>query len=121
MTNDNNQFISSYLTEIWNELTAYLLKNPDKLANCQMNYWQSYLNFCQEFATSQNPSEDITSSDKRFQHPDWHNNLTFNFIQRSYQFLSEQADHLPKELDITDDNITNKLQFFSRQFIDSIS
>lgn len=119
---DETQFIVSYLVQTWRELAEYLLANPEKLTSVQLNYWQSYFNLCHEFSNLKMPNESITDYiDKRFQHKDWQDNLIFNFIQRSYQLLSQQTDHLSKELDLKNEKMVKKFQFYSRQFIDSVS
>lgn len=117
---DRTRFIAQYLMETWKELSDYLLQHPEKLVTSQFHYWQDYFNLYYEFSNhSKNPYS--MSIDKRFQHQDWQNNLTFHFIQRCYELLAQHTDQLTNELNIRDEKIAQKFHFYSRQFIDSIS
>src|SRR5262249_36345226 len=105
------------LIETWNELAKYLVQNPEKLINSQLNYWKDYQTLYQQ--SSQNEEETF---DKRFKHEEWQNNISFNFLKKSYILLSKHIENLISDFaDKENTTIVKKLQFFARQYIDSIA
>lgn len=120
--NEQTHFIVNYLTETWSDLVEYILRHPEKIAMGQINYWQTYMNLCQEFSGEQKTSDSSSvNCDKRFQHTEWQNNLIFNFIQRSYQLISQQTDVLAQEFADQDQKVAQKFRFYANQFIDSMA
>lgn len=117
---DKASFIAEYLAQTWHDLAQYLLQHPEKLASSQVAYWQSYVNLCQSLSSGKNEIEIMNDIfDKRFQHQDWQKNLVFNFIKRSYQLLEQHVGDLSAT--IKDEKIAKQFNFYSQQFINSIS
>lgn len=117
---EQNEYIHltvSHLIETWSELAKRLLQHPEKLAQNQTDYWQHYLQMCQDLSPSS-----TTASDKRFQYDEWQKNLIFNFIKQSYLLMSEHVDNLIEDV-VANENkkMADKIRFFTRQFVDAIA
>lgn len=102
------------------------LKNPKDLIDLQMEYFQNMCLLWQEtgkkFLGEQ--SEEIIkpeSNDRRFKDPLWNENAAFDFMKQSYLLTSQLLQKTVRNTQGLEKHEKAKLDFFTRQFIDSIA
>jgi poly[(R)-3-hydroxyalkanoate] polymerase subunit PhaC len=108
------------------ELTARIMTNPATMAQAQLSLWQSYLQLWQN--TSQQllghdvvPAAQPERGDRRFRDPAWDDNAVFDFIKQSYLLTSRWLVETVNQLDGSDDKIRQKIDFYTRQFVDAMA
>jgi len=118
MEEEPNYFLNQFAIQIWRDLTEYLMSHPETLVDSYFQYWQSYMELIQ---ASQKQSDITQHLNKQFQHADWQSNIIFNFIERSYLLFAKHIEQFSQNLIIEDEKIRKRVQFYSKQFIDSLS
>lgn len=112
------------VTESMMHLTDQMIKQPEKLIEAQLDLYQSYLSLWADMAERmmgnepKNPIE--LSSDKRFKHDAWQENIVFDYIKQSYLLTSKWFANTLDTLDI-DESHKKQVDFYSQQFIDALS
>jgi polyhydroxyalkanoate synthase len=108
------------------ELTARIMTNPAAVAQAQLSLWQSYLQLWQ--ATGQQllghevaPVIQPERGDRRFRDPAWADNAVFDFIKQSYLLTSRWLVETVNQLDGSDDKTRQKIDFYTRQFVDAMA
>jgi polyhydroxyalkanoate synthase len=108
------------------ELTARIMTNPATVAQAQLSLWQGYMQLWQ--ATSQQLlGRDVTPvvhperGDRRFRDPAWGDNTVFDFIKQSYLLTSRWLVETVNQLDGSDDKTRQKIDFYTRQFVDAMA
>ncbi len=108
------------------ELTARIMTNPATMAQAQLALWQSYLQLWQN--TSQQllghdvvPAARPERGDRRFRDPAWDDNAVFDFIKQSYLLTSRWLVETVNQLDGSDDKTRQKIDFYTRQFVDAMA
>jgi polyhydroxyalkanoate synthase subunit PhaC len=108
------------------ELTARLMSNPAALARAQLSLWQSYLQLWQA-AGQQLLGHDVPPvieperGDRRFRDPAWADNAVFDFIKQSYLLTARWLVETVNQLDGADEKTRQKIDFYTRQFVDAIA
>ncbi len=108
------------------ELSASLMKNPDKLIEAQAQAWTAYtdlwINSARAFLGEQS-SEVRTpeQGDRRFKHSAWDENPLFSFIKQSYLVTADAIHSAVADADDLDENTAKKAQFYTKQFVDAMS
>ncbi len=105
----------------YQELVSTLLKNPEKVLQMQIAYWQDAFGLLQEQFTHWLEGTTMPITDKRFNSEEWVNNPFFNLLSQQYLLATEHLNSLLENLDYGDKKSAKKLQFFSRQYLDALS
>ncbi len=108
------------------EMTAKLMANPARLVAAQIGFWQDYMTLWQNTARRLmgGPSEpviDAPSTDRRFKDDAWKENEVFDFIKQSYLLSARYVQDVVKHVDGLDPKTAQKVDFYSRQFVDAMS
>jgi polyhydroxyalkanoate synthase len=115
-----------HLTQTFMDFTAKMLADPDKLLHAQMELWQQYMKLWQ--ATTQRlmgqPAEPVAEpvrGDKRFNDPAWKDEVVFDYLKQSYLLTARWLQGTVKEVEGVDGKTAQKIEFYTRQFIDAMS
>jgi polyhydroxyalkanoate synthase len=108
------------------EMTARLMANPAKLMQAQLGFWQDYMTLWQNTARKMmgieaEPVIDAASGDRRFRDDMWKENEVFDFIKQSYLLSARFVQDVVKHVDGLDPKTAQKVDFYSRQFVDAMS
>ncbi len=108
------------------EMTARLMANPGKMIEAQLGFWQDYLTLWQNTAKrmmgmGSESVIDAPSGDRRFKDDAWQENEVFDFIKQSYLLSARYVQDVVKQADGLDAKTAQKVDFYSRQFIDAMS
>ena len=108
------------------EMTAQLMANPARLMQAQLGFWQDYLTLWQNTAKrmmgmTSEPVIDAPSTDRRFKDEAWRDNEVFDFIKQSYLLSARYVQDVVKQAEGLDPKTAQKVDFYSRQFIDAMS
>ena len=108
------------------ELSASLMKNPDKLIEAQAQAWTAYtdlwINSARAFLGEQSSEvRKPEQGDRRFKHSAWDENPLFSFIKQSYLVTAEAIHSAVADADDLDENTAKKAQFYTKQFVDAMS
>ena len=108
------------------EMTARLIANPARLVAAQMGFWQDYMTLWQNTArrimgAETEPVIDASSTDRRFKDDAWRENEVFDFIKQSYLLSARYVQDVVRQVDGLDAKTAQKVDFYSRQFVDAMS
>jgi polyhydroxyalkanoate synthase len=108
------------------EMTARLMANPAGLMAAQLGFWQDYMTLWQNTARRMmgmdaEPVIDAPSTDRRFKDDAWKENEVFDFIKQSYLLSARFVQDVVKQVDGLDPKTAQKVDFYSRQFVDAMS
>jgi polyhydroxyalkanoate synthase subunit PhaC len=108
------------------EMTARLMANPATLMQAQIGFWQDYMSLWQNTAKrmmgmESEPIIDSDPKDRRFKDDAWKENEVFDFIRQSYLLSARFVQDVVKQVDGMDAPTAQKVDFYSRQFIDAMS
>jgi polyhydroxyalkanoate synthase len=108
------------------EMTTRLMANPAKLMQAQLGFWQDYMTLWQNTARrmmgiSSDPVIDAGSGDRRFRDGAWKENEVFDFIKQSYLLSARFVQDVVQHVDGLDPKTAQKVDFYSRQFVDAMS
>jgi polyhydroxyalkanoate synthase len=115
-----------HLTQTFMDFTAKMMADPNRLVQAQMELWQQYMKLWQ--ATAQRmmgqqvePVAEPAKGDKRFNDPAWKDEVVFDYLKQSYLLTARWLQHTIKEVEGVDDKTAQKVDFYTRQFIDALS
>jgi polyhydroxyalkanoate synthase subunit PhaC len=108
------------------EMTARMMSNPARLMQAQLGFWQDYVTLWQNttrriMGMETDPVIGPSPSDKRFKDEAWKENEVFDFIKQSYLLSARFVQNVVTQVDGLDDKTAQKVDFYSRQFIDAMS
>jgi polyhydroxyalkanoate synthase subunit PhaC len=108
------------------EMTARLVSNPARLMQAQLGFWQDYVTLWQNttrriMGMETDPVIGPSPSDKRFKDEAWKENEVFDFIKQSYLLSARFVQNVVTQVDGLDEKTAQKVDFYSRQFIDAMS
>jgi polyhydroxyalkanoate synthase len=108
------------------EMTARLMANPARLMQAQLGFWQDYVTLWQNttrriMGIETDAVIDPSFGDKRFKDNAWKENEVFDFIKQSYLLSARFVQDVVTHVDGLDDKTAQKVDFYSRQFIDAMS
>jgi len=108
------------------EMMAKLLANPYRLAQAQMNLVWDYFSLWQHswlrFMGIQTPPVAAPAKgDKRFKDEQWEDHFLFDFIKQSYLIAARHIHDTVCCVQGLDAQTQQKVNFFTRQFIDALS
>jgi polyhydroxyalkanoate synthase len=114
------------LTQTFMDFTAKMLADPNRLMQAQIELWQQYMRLWQ--VTTQRmlgqtvePMAEPARGDKRFNDPAWKDEVVFDYIKQSYLLTARWLQGTVKEVEGIDDKTAQKVDFYTRQFIDAMS
>lgn len=96
---------------------------PATLLKVQMNWWEQQLKIWQNIALveSDEPVVETEKTDRRFTDKAWQQEVFFNFIKQSYLLYSKTFFEMIESIDGLDPKVKERLVFFSRQALNSMS
>ena len=110
------------------EMTAKLMSNPARLVQAQIGFWQDYMTLWQNTARRMiggaeqaQPVIQADPKDKRFKDDAWKENEVFDFIKQSYLLSARFVQDVVGQAEGLDRKTAQKVDFYSRQFIDAMS
>src|ERR1700722_4539163 len=108
------------------EMTARLMTNPARMMQAQFGLWQDYMSLWQNTARrmmgmDSEPVIDSASGDRRFKDSAWKDNEIFDFIKQSYLLSARYVHDVVTHVDGLDDKTAQKVDFYSKQFVDAMS
>jgi polyhydroxyalkanoate synthase subunit PhaC len=107
-------------------MTARLIANPGHLVEAQLGFWRDYMSLWQNttrriMGMESEPVIDAPSTDRRFKDDAWKENEVFDFIKQSYLLSARYVQDVVKQVDGLDAKTAQKVDFYSRQFVDAMS
>ena len=116
----------SKIGEAFFEMTRRMMADPGKMMQAQMSLWQDYMALWQN--TSQRMMGQATEAviepdkgDRRFKSAEWDDNFLFDYIKQSYLLTARWMHSTVGEVDGLDDKTAKKVEFYTRQFADSMA
>ncbi len=109
------------------EMTAQLMRNPATLVQAQIGFWQDYMTLWQNTTRrmlgieTEKPVIEADPKDKRFKDDAWKENEVFDFIKQSYLLSARYVQDVVSHVDGLPPKTAQKIDFYSRQFIDAMS
>ena len=108
------------------EMTASLMRDPAKLMQASLGFWQDYMTLWQSSARRMwgleaAPVIAAGAGDRRFRDGAWKESEVFNFIKQSYLLSARYVHDLVMHAEGLDPKTAQKVDFYSRQFIDAMS
>jgi polyhydroxyalkanoate synthase len=108
------------------DMTTKLMSNPTGLVQAQLGFWQDYLTLWQNTARRmmgmpQEPVIQASPTDRRFKDSEWKDNEVFDFIKQSYLLSARFVQEVVTHVDGLDAATAQKVDFYSRQFVDAMS
>ena len=108
------------------EMTTRLMANPARLMEAQLGFWNDYMSLWQSAARrlmgmETRPVIEGDPKDRRFKDDAWKENEVFDFIRQSYLLSARYVQDVVKQADGMDAQTAQKVDFYSRQFVDAMS
>jgi polyhydroxyalkanoate synthase len=109
------------------DMTAKLMANPAGLVQAQIGFWQDYMTLWQNTARkmmgmeSAEPVIEADPKDKRFKDAAWKESEVFDFIKQTYLLSARYVQDVVGRADGLDRKTAQKVDFYSRQFMDAMS
>jgi polyhydroxyalkanoate synthase len=108
----------------WMEAVA---KNPEKLIETNMAFWQKSMELTQQamqsFMSGQPAAKvfETPKSDRRFSHEDWENKPAFDVIKQTYLLVSDWTRKVVASAEGLDDHTAERVKFFTERSLDAMS
>src|SRR5215831_3251643 len=114
------------LTQTFVDFTAKMLADPNRLLQAQLELWQQYMQLWQLTAQRMmgqtvEPLVEPAKGDKRFADPAWKDEVLFDYLKQSYLLTARWLQGTIKKVEGVDDKTAQKVDFYTRQFIDAMS
>ena len=108
------------------DMSSRLMANPYKMAQTQMNMMWDYCSLWQNTSMKMMglPTQAIAApkkGDNRFKNEEWEEHFMFDFIKQSYLITARHLHDTVAETEGLDENTQQKVNFFTRQYIDALS
>ncbi|MDX9943867.1 MAG: class I poly(R)-hydroxyalkanoic acid synthase [Azonexus sp.] len=109
------------------DLSARLMANPYKLAQTQMNMMWDYFSLWQGSMMKMMgmpgaaPVAAPKKGDNRFKDSEWEEHFLFDFMKQSYLIAARHIHDTVADTDGLDEATQQKVNFFTRQYIDALS
>ena len=124
---ENIAFDPFNLRNAYSEWLEALAKDPQKVIETNMAFWQKSLELSQKammsFFSGQ-PTDPVIKepkSDRRFSHEDWANKPIFDVIKQSYLLASDWTRQLLANADGMDERTAERVKFFTERALDAMS
>ena len=107
------------------EMTTKLMAHPGQLVQAQLGFWQDYMTLWQNTARRVMGGENTpvieAPGDRRFKDDAWKDSEVFDFIKQSYLLSARFVNDVVTHVDGLDPKTAQKVDFYSRQFVDAMS
>src|SRR5665213_192984 len=108
------------------EMTRQMMRHPERVVEAQISLWQDYMRLWQSTAErflggNPPPVAEAAKSDHRFKDPAWQDSALFDFIKQSYLLTARWLQATVKQVDGLDDKTAQKVDFYTRQFVDAMA
>ncbi len=108
------------------EMTTQMMANPVRMVESGLSLWQDYIGLWQSAANrmmGQKPDPVIApaTDDRRFRDEAWSDNTVFDFVKQSYLLTARWLQTTVGEVDGLDPKTAQKVDFYTRQFVDALS
>ena len=109
------------------EMTTQLMRDPAKLVQAQIGFWQDYMTLWQNTTRrmfgieTEKPVIESDPKDRRFKDEAWKENEVFDFIKQSYLLSARFVQDVVSHVDGLPPKTAQKVDFYSRQFVDAMS
>ena len=108
------------------EMTQRMMSDPARLAQAQIELWNSYTDLWQQTANRMMGKESETlaepeADDQRFADAAWQENPVFDYIKQSYLLTSQWMINTVRETEGMEDETARKVDFYTRQFVDAMA
>ena len=108
------------------EMTAQLMRGPAEATRAQLGLWQDYMTLWQNttrrmWGMKTGPVIEADPRDRRFEDSAWKEVEVFDFIRQSYLLTARYVQGVVARVDRLDPKTAQKVDFYSRQFMDAIS
>ncbi len=114
------------LTQTFLDFTAKMMADPGKVVQAQMELWQQYMRLWQ-VTTQRMMGQKVEAvaepakGDKRFNDPAWKEEVAFDYLKQSYLLTARWLQGTVKDVDGVDAKTAQKVEFYTRQFVDAMS
>ncbi len=114
------------LGELYSEWFVTAIQDPQKLAQTNLEFWQSAIQLCQSstmglLGFEAEPVIEPDKGDRRFHHEDWARQPIFMCIKQSYLLVSQWMRSMVADVDGLDDHTAEKVKFFTERILDAMS
>ncbi len=114
------------IAQAFMDMMAKMLANPYQLAQAQMNLVWDYFSLWQHstlrfMGMHTPPIAAPAKGDKRFKDEQWEEHFLFDFIKQSYLITARHIHDSVSGVKGLDGHTQDKVNFFTRQFIDAVS
>jgi polyhydroxyalkanoate synthase len=114
------------LSRTFLELTTRMMSDPGAVLQAQFSLWQDHLRLWQHMGQrmlgqTSEPLIEPERGDRRFRDPAWQDSALFDFIKQSYLLTSRWIVNTVEEIDGFDDKTRQKVDFYTRQFVDAMA
>ena len=108
------------------QLTAKLIADPMSIAQAQLELWADHMKLWQRtterlFDPTSASDQRPATTDRRFQHPAWSENILFDYIKQSYLISAEAILSAVSRVNDLNPKTAHKVDFYTRQFVDAMS
>ena len=108
------------------EMTTQLMRDPSKLVQSQIGFWQDYMTLWQNttrrmWGMESPPVIQADPKDRRFKDGAWQESEVFDFIKQTYLLSARYVQDVVTHVDGLDPKTAQKVDFYSRQFVDAMS
>jgi polyhydroxyalkanoate synthase len=120
---DVSSLIDQYidLTEHFQNVMSVILKNPEKIWEMQLTYWEDAMNLAQTQFTHWLEGKSMPITDSRFSGEDWLHNPFFNLLSQHYLLATQHMNNLFEKMEYSDKNTAKRIKFFTKQYLDALS
>ncbi len=120
-------FDAAHVGQAFSDMTAQLMRDPAKMVQAQIGFWQDYMTLWQNTTKrmmgmdAPPPVIATDPKDKRFRDGAWNDSQVFDFIKQSYLLSARYVQDVVGRVDGLDPKTAQKVDFYSRQFVDAMS
>lgn len=113
---------SAAFLELWSSVAA----EPEVMAEKTLKFWENQMEVWRRAGAKISGAEvapvaEPVKGDRRFQDPDWSRNAVFDTLKQSYLLWSTYLTDVAKNDGALEERDRRKVEFFTRQFIESLS
>jgi len=106
--------------------SAELMKDPAKLIQTQVDFWQDYAKVAETTlrrlqGEEVDPHIQPNRGDRRFSDDAWNDNPTFGYVKECYLLMGKYATTLAESVDGIDPSTKMMVDFYTRQMVDAFS
>ena len=123
----NLSFDPMSLNRVWVEWLGAMAKEPEKVIEASMRFWQDAMTLYQQSALQflgGGPAQPVIAEapgDRRFRHEHWVAQPAFAAIKQSYLLASKWLRDVVADVEGLDEKTARKVEFFTERLIDAMS